>query len=115
MLTSNCKMAMMAKLEDVMKTVNVAKLKNQLSAYLAYVRKGEQVLIKDRNKPIAKIVPLDVSEDEDAELLALASEGAMKMAEIPGGTPESFYSLPATRLSHARAVEAVRKERDEGD
>jgi antitoxin (DNA-binding transcriptional repressor) of toxin-antitoxin stability system len=62
-----------------MKTVNVAKLKNELSAYLAYVRKGEHVLIKDRNTLIARIVPLGVAK-EDKEFLAMASGGEMRLA-----------------------------------
>jgi len=94
-------------------TVNIATLKNQLSHYLTFVRRGEEVLIKDRKKSIAKIIPQNISGDEDEELRALASEGALKLAERPGGTPKSFYSLPATRLSHKKAVKAVRRERDE--
>ena len=41
-----------------MKTVNIGDLKNNLSRYLSEVRQGRSVLIKDRNKLIARIVPL---------------------------------------------------------
>jgi hypothetical protein len=34
-----------------MRTVNIGVLKNQLSAYLRYVRNGEEVVVRDRNVP----------------------------------------------------------------
>ena len=40
-----------------MKTVNVAELKNRLSTYLQLVRDGEEVIVKDRNTPVARILP----------------------------------------------------------
>lgn len=41
-----------------MKEAQISTLKNQLSRYLALVRKGEIVRIIDRNRPIAQIVPI---------------------------------------------------------
>ena len=41
-----------------MQTVNIAELKNNLSAYLERVRHGEEVIVKDRNRPIARLMPL---------------------------------------------------------
>ena len=46
-------------------TVNIAELKDQLSSFLQRVRAGEEIIIRDRNLPIAKIVPLH--EDGDPE------------------------------------------------
>jgi len=55
------------------RTVNVAELKDRLSAYLHRVRAGEELLVRDRNLPIAKIVPLNEEEIEAEELSLLAS------------------------------------------
>ncbi len=41
-----------------MKIANIAELKNRLSAYLSLVEKGEEVEIRKRNIPIARMVPL---------------------------------------------------------
>ncbi len=41
-----------------MKEAQISTLKNQLSRYLAFVRKGEIVRIVDRNRPVAHIVPI---------------------------------------------------------
>jgi prevent-host-death family protein len=40
-----------------MRTVNISDLKAQLSAHIQLVRDGEEVLVCDRNKPVARIVP----------------------------------------------------------
>ncbi len=50
-----------------MRTVKVAELKAKLSAHLRYVRQGEEVIVCDRDKPIARITPIradDYSEQE---------------------------------------------------
>ena len=41
-----------------MKIANIAELKNRLSTYLRLVEKGEEVEIRKRNVPIARVVPL---------------------------------------------------------
>jgi prevent-host-death family protein len=41
-----------------MKEARISELKNQLSRYLALVRKGEVVRIVDRNRPVAQLVPI---------------------------------------------------------
>lgn len=40
-----------------MKTVNISNLKARLSAHIRGVREGEEVLVCDRNRPVARIVP----------------------------------------------------------
>lgn len=44
--------------------VKTGKLKNELSAFLAEVRKGHEILVLDRNTPIAKIVPFTEAADD---------------------------------------------------
>ena len=40
-----------------MKAVNVAELKNRLSHYLRIVRGGEPILVRDRDRVIARLEP----------------------------------------------------------
>ena len=42
---------------EFMRTVNISDLKAQLSAHIQRVKDGEEVLICDRNKPVARIIP----------------------------------------------------------
>jgi prevent-host-death family protein len=38
--------------------VGIRELRNQLSKWVARVRKGEEVVITDRGKPVARLVPV---------------------------------------------------------
>ncbi len=40
-----------------MRSVNIAELKNRLSRYLTFAKGGEEIIIRDRNLPVAKLVP----------------------------------------------------------
>jgi prevent-host-death family protein len=71
-----------------MKSVNIAELKNRLSLYLNDVKAGEEILVRDRNQPVARIVPLVRSRDE-------------------------FWEMPAPRVPAAALRRAVEEERDE--
>ena len=77
-----------------MRTVNIADLKNQLSRHLKHVRQGEEILIRDRQVPVAKIVPLSSVNDFDAEELALAAAGLLRLPEKT--LPDSFWSTLST-------------------
>jgi prevent-host-death family protein len=50
-----------------MRTVNIGDLKAQLSAYLQRVREGEEVLVCDRKRPVARIVPCRVEDQPERE------------------------------------------------
>lgn len=41
--------------------VRIAALKSRLSAYLRYARLGGEVIVKDRETPIARLVPYEAS------------------------------------------------------
>jgi prevent-host-death family protein len=41
-----------------MKSVKIAELKDKLSEHLRAVEQGAEVIVTDRNRPIARIVPL---------------------------------------------------------
>lgn len=95
-----------------MKTANIAELKNHLSSYLLDVKRGEEVLISDRNVPIAKIVPLKNTDDFSFEELALASAGVLKLPDVTNST-ESFLKETRPNLSGKIAIQAIIDERDE--
>lgn len=59
-----------------MRTVNISDLKAQLSAHIQFVRNGEEVLVCDRNRPVARIVPCDL-EDRSEQEQRLVSRGTL--------------------------------------
>ena len=93
-----------------MRTVNIGVLKNQLSAYLQIVRKGEEVVVRDRNKPIARILPftlpLPPEGDHEAEVAYLIATGQMKPAKRKMDW-EAFWALPMPTVSDEAVKEAL--------
>jgi prevent-host-death family protein len=49
-----------------MKTVSIKQLQNDLGRYLDEVRAGEEVVIEERNNPVAKIIPFGVNGEIDS-------------------------------------------------
>lgn len=94
-----------------MKTVNVAELKNDLSRLLQQVRAGEEIIIEERNLSVAKIIPFPQERDDEAELLALAREGKVRLPKAK--LTAAFWKLPAPKVSGKKAREALRADRDE--
>jgi prevent-host-death family protein len=96
-----------------MRSVQIAELKNNLSAYLRKVRTGEEVIICDRKSPIAKIVPLSTG-DFDLEEQELIAKGLMLPAPFDA---EAFFAIGRgvrmSRVSRAalqRAMDFVRED-----
>jgi prevent-host-death family protein len=59
-------MVMSVRIEH-MRTVNISDLKARLSAHLQLVKDGEEVLICDRNHPVARIVPCRMEDHSEQE------------------------------------------------
>jgi prevent-host-death family protein len=97
-----------------MKLVNIAELKNRLGFYLRAVRRGEPVLIRDRDRVIARIEPAG----EQA-----AAGGGERLGELERrgivrrGSGRLTPELLARRVRPRRpadAVGALLREREEG-
>jgi prevent-host-death family protein len=58
-----------------MRRVNIGDLKAQLSAHIQLVKDGEEVLVCERNRPVARIVPclLDDQTERERRLIARGS------------------------------------------
>ena len=93
-----------------MRRANIADLRNRLTQYLREVRAGEEIIVRDRQRPIAKIVPFTV-DDDDADDAALVAAGLMRKGS--GAIPPSFWKARRPRVSVKVAVAAVRADRDE--
>ncbi len=91
------------------RAVSIADLKNNLSAHLARVREGEEILVRDRKMPIAKIVPLTAADlpEEEAELVA---EGKIRLPRKP--LPATFWKTRIPMVPTNRLLELLREERD---
>jgi prevent-host-death family protein len=88
-----------------MRTVNIGELKNQLSGYLQYVRNGEEIVIRDRSVPVARILPFRPGPAWERESELVAS-GAMKMPEQEMDW-DGFFSDRAGNIPRETAVRAA--------
>jgi prevent-host-death family protein len=70
-----------------METVGIKQLKADLSRYVEKAHRGERVIITDRGKEVAELIPLS-SEREGA--LALASKGKLTWS---GGKPAGLGGI----------------------
>jgi prevent-host-death family protein len=61
-----------------MRRAKVSELKARLSAYLAEVRGGSEVLVYDRTTPIAKLVPFKEESDDIRVIADSAAPAALK-------------------------------------
>lgn len=95
-----------------MRSVNVAELKNRLSTYLTFAKAGEVVVIRDRNLPVAKLIPFSADDASEAEL-ALVAAGAMRLPEKPLDI-DQLWKMPKASVHGAAGTQAVLDERDEG-
>jgi prevent-host-death family protein len=96
-----------------MKSAAVAKLKASLSEYLARVKAGEEVIVTERGKPIAKIVPLGRDHAElPAHVLELARAGLIRLGS--GKLPKGFWKLPRPADPTGAVLKALLEERESG-
>jgi len=71
-----------------MRTAKISELKAKLSAHIQYVKNGEEVLVLDRDTPVARLVPAAPIENEDARMKRLIAKGIVTPPKMR--RPEGF-------------------------
>jgi prevent-host-death family protein len=77
-----------------MRTAKISELKAKLSAHIQYVKNGEEVLIFDRNTPVARLVPAEPVSDQDERMRRLIAKGIVTAPRNPENEP-GFVPTPA--------------------
>jgi antitoxin (DNA-binding transcriptional repressor) of toxin-antitoxin stability system len=93
------------------RTVNVAKLKDQLSKYLTFAKSGEEVVIRERSLPVAKLVPF-LAEGAAAEELKLVAAGKLRLPTVRLDVKQ-LLKVPTGTVKGNKAIRAVTAEREE--
>ena len=96
-----------------MKRAKIGELRNNLSRYLEHVRGGGEVLVLDRERPVARIVAVyaaGTQPADDGRLARLERRGLVRAGA--GGLPEWFgrRKPPRLRGSVLRDLLTERKE-----
>jgi prevent-host-death family protein len=98
-----------------MKRAAVSTIKATLSACLAKVKAGEELLVMERGKPVAKLIPVpkEVGGSEgSARMSELSRSGLVRVGS--GKLPAGFWSLPRPKDGKGRGLAALLAERSEG-
>ncbi|MEK7405058.1 MAG: type II toxin-antitoxin system prevent-host-death family antitoxin [Acidobacteriota bacterium] len=96
-----------------MLNVSVAELRGHLSSYLKRVRRGEEIVIRQRNVAVARLAPLPESGQMDEELSGLAAQGLLRLPVEPPDW-RAFFALPAPQVQPDQIRAALGAEREEG-
>ena len=89
-------MRLLRRYRDYMEQVGVRELKASLSRYLGRVRAGETIVVTDRGRPVARIVPVGIPED----LTRLMAEGRVTWSGKPFQPPKDVVTLtPGPQIS----------------
>jgi prevent-host-death family protein len=95
-----------------MRSAAIAKLKAGLSGYLESVKAGEQIVVTDRGRPVALIVPITPSISEDDRRAELVAKGLVR----PGCGPipaDLITGAVVPGLTPERALEAIMEDRED--
>lgn len=95
-----------------MKRASIAMLKAHLSEYIDAARAGEEIIVTDRNKPVARLCPVSVPARGEARLMELIRAGLARPAARP--LPRTFWQQRRPRDPQSRVLAAVLEERTEG-
>ena len=99
-----------------MKRVGVAELKASLSKYLSMVKDGEELVVTDHGKPVARLVPAAPIDDLPAHIAEMARRGEITLPK-KRATPEfweEFFKMPRPGDPEGLVLKALLEEREEG-
>jgi antitoxin (DNA-binding transcriptional repressor) of toxin-antitoxin stability system len=96
-----------------MRSVGLKVLKNKLSEYVRLAASGETVLVTDRDRVVAELVPPQPgrSMPEEAFLAKGVREGWLTPARIPPGAPPPRGEPVVSHEELMREIEADREDR----
>ena len=93
-----------------MKTVGSRELKNRLGRYLGLVRRGETIIVTDRGKTVAHIVPPSPQQEDafglDEVLKQLEAEGHLRLGTRP------FKRFKPIQIKGKPASQMILEDRD---
>ena len=95
-----------------MKRVSISELKARLSAFLDMVREGEEVLVTDRGRLIARLGPVTGVELEESRRELLIRSGQLRAPAAP--LPPGFWDRVRPADPDGRSLAVLLEERGEG-
>ena len=96
-----------------MKTAAVSELKARLSEFLGLVKVGNEVVITDRGRPVARLVPVGANIKVRKEsLTVMEKQGLIKLGS--SRLPKGFWGMQRGEDPGGMVLKALLEEREEG-
>lgn len=96
----------------MIKTTSISELKAKLSAFLDIVRQGDEVLVTDRGRLIARLAPVKGGRLEESRRDLLLRSGRLR---APAATlPKDFWKRARPADAKGRSLAALLDEREAG-
>ena len=89
----------------------IATLKARLSEYLDAVKAGEEILVTDRGRPVARLTPIGGRDRAETRTAELVRTGTVRPPSAPLG--KNFWRLPRPKDPEGRVLAALLDERAE--
>lgn len=90
----------------------VSELKASLSDYLDKVKRGHEIVVTDRGRPVARLIPFKIEGPDADRLLSLARRGIIQLAKRPLGM--DFFKRRQIKDPEGLVLKALLEEREEG-
>lgn len=95
-----------------MKLASISKLKARLSQFLDAVKSGQEVIVTERGRPIARLSPIAGAAREDERIQRLVRAGQLRPPR--SARPPDLDRLDRPRDPEGRSLDALLEERREG-
>jgi prevent-host-death family protein len=95
-----------------MTKTSISDLKARLSAYLDIVRQGDEVLVTDRGRVIARLCPVSGEVLEDSRREVLIRSG--RLTPPTAALPKDFWKVTHPRDPKGQSLAGLLAERSEG-
>lgn len=92
-----------------MRSAALSKLKASLGKYITWVKSGEEVLVTERGKPVAKIIPIKEKSTRE-NLIEMEKQGLIKLGS--GKISENFWKLSKPKDDESLALKILIEERE---
>ena len=79
---------------------------------LRQVKAGEEVLVTERGRPIAKLSPAITSQALSQNMIEMEKQGLIKVGS--GKLPKSFWDLPRPKDPRGLTLKTILEERESG-
>jgi prevent-host-death family protein len=96
-----------------MKRLNISEAKANLGRYVKQVQRGEAILLLERQRPVAKIVRLEIGDADEGSLAELEAAGVIKRASRP--LKRDFFRRHQPAKAKSSVLAALIEERQNGD